>query len=202
MTDERSYTEREHVALLTDAVARETATLRTEKENLEATITSLTSEKAAATASASELQGRIDVLEGEVSTEKARAESAEKAFEDYKSEQERLATERAAVEARREERVTAVKSADESLPDEYFTPERAQRWAEMEETAFTALVADFTEAAGRRPKKEGVEAAAEAGRETAAFTEGREATSQVGSSAMGGFLAAAGLLPAGAVAGN
>ena len=47
---ERTFTEAQHFALLTDAVARETASLSSVKEDLEGQVTSLESEKASLTA--------------------------------------------------------------------------------------------------------------------------------------------------------
>jgi len=147
MDDERSYTEREHVALLTDAVARETATLAAAKNELEteraaqaATLSALETEKA-------NLAARIDVLEAEKAAFEAERDVATKAFEDFKAE----LAEKDAVAERKVERVGRVKAAAR-LPDTYFTDDRAQRWAEMSDEQFDVLVGDIEGAAAANPK--------------------------------------------------
>jgi peptidoglycan hydrolase CwlO-like protein len=72
LAEERTFTEAQHFALLTDAVARETASLSTVKEELEQKFATAETEKAAALATVTELQTRIDVLDAE----KAAAETA------------------------------------------------------------------------------------------------------------------------------
>ena len=107
--------------------------------------------------------------------------------------------EKAAVEARKSERVAAVKAADSALPEEYFTEARAQRWAEMADDGFASLVADLTEAAAARPAPTATEGAAvtpEAARETAAFKGGDSPTSGGGTSLFGQFLTKTGHAPA------
>lgn len=191
---ERTFTEAQHFALLTDAVARETATLSAAKEQLETQVTELSSDKAALTANVTDLQSKIDVLEAEkAAAEKARDEAAAE-FEAYKQAE----AEKAAIEARRAERVTAVKAADPALTEEYFTDVRAQRWAEMTDEAFASLVSDLTEAAAARPGTSAETAAAtpEAQRETAAFKGGESPTSGGGESLLGTFLAKTGHAPA------
>lgn len=194
------YTEEQHVAILTDAVARETASLSTVKDELEARAEVLDAEKAAAVAALTEAQTKLDVLEAEKSAAETKALDAEKAFADFKAEIERAA----AVELAKEERVTAVKAADTSLEDEYFTDERVQRWAEMADDQFAVLVSDLTEAAAKRKpaflmtdaekKAEAEKADAEKARETAAFKGGAAPTAGEGSS-LAGFFQATGKLP-------
>jgi hypothetical protein len=123
---DRTYTEVEHLALMADAVTRETASLTEAKESAETKIS-----------------------------------EAEKAFDDYKTELERLA----AIETAKQERVEAVKAANESLPESYFTEERIQRWAEMETASFDAFIADITAVAVSSEVKE-----------TAAFSGGESPT--------------------------
>jgi hypothetical protein len=115
-------------------------------------------------------------------------------FEAYKAE----LAEKAAVAARKSERVAAVKAADTALPEDYFTEARAQRWAEMADDSFAALVADLTEAASHRPAVKAAETAAttEVVRETAAFKGGQAPTSGSGTSLFGQFLSKTGHAPA------
>ena len=192
------YTEDQHFALLTAAVERETASLSQKSQELEAQVASLTE-------STTELQGKIDVLEGEKASESARADAAEKAFEDFKAE----LAEKAAVETRKAERIAAAKEANEFLTDEYFGDEaRVQRWAEMAEETFEAVLDGLREAAAaakaKGAKKEapastdddGDDAAkvAEKARQTAAFTGGESPTAGQGS-VLTQFLTATGALP-------
>lgn len=124
MADERTFTEKEHFALLTDAVTREVAKATEEADER---ITELTS--------------RIDVLEAEKAAEVEKREAVEREFADFKAELEKAAE----VEGRKSERIEAVKAVA-TLPESYFTTERAQRWAEMPDEQFTALLDDFAEA--------------------------------------------------------
>lgn len=134
--EDRTYAEAEHLALMTDAVRRETAELAEVKAGLETKV--------------SELTGQVDVLEAEkAALDTAKAE-VEKAFSDYKAEVERARE----VETAKHERLTRVKAANEGLPDSYFTDERIQRWAEMTEEAFASLIEDLTAAATAGPAKE------------------------------------------------
>ncbi len=92
-----------------------------------------------------------------------------------------------------------MKAADSALPEEYFTEARAQRWAEMADDSFAALVADLTEAASARPavSKAAETAATEKDvRETAAFKGGDGPTSGSGTSLFGQFLSRTGHAPA------
>lgn len=184
----RTFSEAEHLALLTDAVARETASLATVKEELEGQIATLQTEKAAELAAKSELQSRIDVLEADkVAAETAR-DTVTAEFDAFKSD----LAQKAEIEARKADRVARIKAANATLADTYFTNERAQRWAEMPDESFNALVADLTEVAGGQPASTAV--TAEAARETAAFRGGQSATSA--GSTLGSFFTATGHLPA------
>jgi hypothetical protein len=196
--EDKVFTEAQHVALLTSAVERETSALTEKSSELEAKTASLETEKAALVTENSELQTKIDVLESEKAAEKARADAAEKAFEDHKAE----AAEKAAVEERKAERLALVKAADSSLDEEYLNETRVQRWAEMSEEAFTALVEDLEAAAKKKPafltedKKDGDkdEDTEKAARETAAFKGGESATAT--GSTFASLLRATGKLPA------
>jgi hypothetical protein len=199
VADEPKYTEAQHVAILTSAVERETASLATVKEELEARAEVLSTEKAAVETALSEAQTRIDVLEAEKAAAVQRADEAEKAHEEFVAELERAK----AIEQAKEDRVVAIKAADASLEDDYFTEERVQRWAEMADEQFQVLVKDLTEAAAKRKpafldkEKDKEEKAAEqaaASRESAAFTGGSQPTAGQGSSLVG-FFQATGKLP-------
>lgn len=157
---ERTFTEAEHLALLTDRVARETAELTAAKDQL-------ATEK-------SQLQQRVDVLEAEKAAAVSERDSVTAEFEAFKND----LAEKAAVAERKEARIKRVKEANTSLPETYFTEERAQRWAEMAEEAFDVLLADLQE----------VKVAAPVTTETAAFTGGTSPTADSGSSVFGQFL--------------
>jgi hypothetical protein len=194
VAEERTFTEAQHFALLTDAVARETASLSTVKEQLEQQVQVESTEKAALQATVTELETRIDVLDAEKAAAESARDAAVAEFQAYKDAE----AEKAAVQARKTERVAAVKAADSALPEEYFTDARAQRWAEMADDSFAALVADLTEAASHRPATTAAETAAstEAVRETAAFKGGDAPTSGSGQSLFGQFLSKTGHAPA------
>jgi hypothetical protein len=173
VADERTFTEAEHFALLTDAVQRETSSLTAEKSQLETTV--------------SELQARVDVLEAEKAAETAAKDQAVSEFEAFKAE----IAEKAAVEARKADRVARVKAAAE-LPDTYFTDDRIQRWAEMADEQFEALVADLAEVAAAAPASSGD---GKTVTETAAFKGGESPSTPTGS-VLGQYFAARGLAPA------
>lgn len=158
--DNRTFTEAEHLALLTDRVARETADLTEAKTALETEV--------------SELKQRVDVLEAEKAAAITERDNTKAEFEGFKKDLE----EKAAVAERKEARVARVKAANESLPEDYFTEERATRWAEMADEAFDAFVADI----------EAVKVPTTTARETAAFTGGDSPTAKSEGSVLGSFL--------------
>lgn len=134
--DNRTYTEVEHLALMADAVTRETADVAEAKEVAETKV--------------SELSARVDVLEAEKASAETKLSEVQTAFDGFKTEVERARE----VEAAKQDRLARVKAANEQLPDTYFTEERIQRWAEMTEEAFASLVDDVAAAAGSSPVKE------------------------------------------------
>lgn len=190
MTDANAnvYTEAQHFALLTSAVERETAALTETKTLLETQIETLTSEKASQADELVTAQSRLDVLEAEKATAEALAEAAVKEFADFKAELA-LAAE---IAEKRTARVERVKAANAALGEEYFTQERAQRWAEMSDEAFTALIADLTEAAAAVTPADLPDSkpATELARESAAFTGGQTATSTQSESTLARLLGA------------
>jgi hypothetical protein len=149
VADARTFTEAEHVALLTDAVTRETA--------------KLTTEKADAIAAKAAAEQSNDVLESEKAAAITSRDAAIAELATFKADIDQ----KAEIAARVDERVAAVKAANETLAESFFTPERAARWASMDDVTFAAFVADIgatkPETAGKKP-------------ETAAFTGGETPT--------------------------
>lgn len=199
------FSEAQHVALVTSAVERETSALAESNESLKTEVAALKASTAELSTEKSELANRVDVLESEKSAETERADAAEKALEDYKNELAELA----AVAVRKDERVAAIKAADETLADEYFTDARVQRWAEMPDSQFASLVEDLTEAAAKKklpaPAAKGDEAdkngdsdetptLRQNARETAAFKGGDSPKAPVATTS-GSYLSAIGKLP-------
>lgn len=161
--DDRTFTEAEHLTLLTDRVQRETAALTAEKGQLETKL--------------SEVQARVDVLEAEKAAATTERDKVTADFEAYKQDAEQ----KAAIVERQESRVTRVKAANESLPEDYFTDERTKRWAEMAEEIFESFVLDIAV----------VKPATAVVKETAAFTGGTAPTgTKPEGSAFGSFLSA------------
>lgn len=126
-TTDRTFTEGEAYALVADNVQRETATLT-------ASVEKLTSEKAALETEKDELRSQLDIAV-------AARETAEQALADYKATVEN----QKAMDARRDERVTKVREVAKHLKDEFYTAERAQRWAAMEDEAFDAYIAELAD---------------------------------------------------------
>lgn len=204
MADDPKFTESQHFALLADAVSRETASLteaktalETEKSELQEKVTGLESEK-------SSLQSRIDVLEAEKAAEIASREKAEQDLAQYQADLAELA----AVQERMAARVERVQASIDA-PADYFTEARAQRWAQMADEEFDALLADLAEHAAAKPKskddgddddvpaflKKKKADDSEKARETAAFTGGEDVSAPEGGSLFGKFLTATGKLP-------
>lgn len=123
--DGRTFTEGETYALVADNVARETSSLKAEKAELETTVKALETEKA-------DLQTQLDVAV-------AAREKAEQDLVDYKADLEA----KAEIAERREARVAKVREAAAHLKDDFFTDERAERWASMETAEFDAYVAEL-----------------------------------------------------------
>lgn len=161
-TGGRTFTEDEHFAVLTAAVQRETAELQTK-------LTTLTTER-------DEAVKRVDVLEAEKAALTSERDKTVADFEAFKQD----VTERAAITERKDARVERVKAANEQLPDDFFTPERAQRWAEMADEQFESLVADLVAAKG---------SAEPVPRQTAAFTGGDSPSGGSSKGSLSSFLA-------------
>lgn len=128
-TEPRMLTEAEAYAVAAAEVKRETAAAQ-------AKVTTLETEKA-------ELQTKLDVAEVATATEKTAREKAEKDLADFKTEIENANT----IAARSGDRTAKVREVAKHLADEFFTAERAARWAAMDDEAFEAYVAELAEVA-------------------------------------------------------
>ena len=136
MADEKTYTEPEHIAILADRVATETASLTAANGELKTSVDDLSS--------------KLDVAEAARVAAEAKAETAAKEFEDFKAELETL---REAAE-RKDERVDAVKEVAAHLGEDFFKDEaRIERIVAMSDEAFTGYVEDLkaTAPAGEQP---------------------------------------------------
>lgn len=126
MADEKTYSENEHIAILSDRVAKETADLTAERDQLVST--------------KSELETKLDVAESAKQAAEQRAADAEKSLEDFKAEVE---TQREAA-ARKDERLAKVRESAEHLGDDFFEDEkRVQRIVAMAEEDFEGYLADL-----------------------------------------------------------
>ncbi len=126
----RPFTEDEAYAIAADRVVRETADLTQKAE-------ALTSEVA-------ELKAKLDVSDAALATEKAAKETAEKALADYKAEVEQHRE----VAARRGEREKKVREVARHMKDDWFTTERIDRWAAMDDAVFGEYVAEIAALGG------------------------------------------------------
>lgn len=129
----RLLTEDEAYAIVADRVKRESAELTTKVGALE-------TEKA-------DLQAKLDVADAARETAEQAKVAAEKALADYKADQEKQRE----VAERADDRLKKVREVASHLKDEFFTTERKQRWASMEDEAFESYVkelAELAEAAG------------------------------------------------------
>jgi hypothetical protein len=127
----RTFTEGEAYALVNDSVARETAAAQVQIEEL-------------TTANAA-LSTKVDTLETEKAAAISRAEAAEQAHEAFKSELE----EKAAKEAKRDERLREVAEANPVLD---LTDEaRIARIVNFDDEGFQGYLADMRAVASQNP---------------------------------------------------
>lgn len=142
----RLFSESEHLAILADRVAAETASLT-------ASVATLTSEKA-------DLQNKLDVALAAHETLNAEKASVAKEFEDFKA--DLVAKETAA--AKKDERLTKMREAAAHLKDEFFADaDRIERVVAMTDESFEGYVRDLAAAAPTAP----VDTTGTAPRETA-----------------------------------
>lgn len=122
----RTFSEDEAYAIAADRVAAETAKLQAEKDDLSAQLEDVTSQ--------------LEVASAKLATTEAELASARQEFADFKAELE-AAKEKAEIASAR---VSAYKEAVPALPDDFYTAERASRWAEMSEDVFADMLATVT----------------------------------------------------------
>lgn len=130
---DRTFTEGEHYALVSDAVSRETAAATSRITELEAENLSL--------------KNSHDVLVTEKAAETQRADQAAQALVEF---QERIEQEKAR-EARRAERVAQVAEAAPLLE---LTQDRSDRIVAMSDEVFESYVSDLREVAAKAPVKD------------------------------------------------
>ena len=144
-TAERTFSEAEKDALVRDAITRETASLTDKLAAIESENTEL---KAKLETHGTELQGRLDTLEAERDTLQAERDTVRGEFDAFKAELEQ----REAAAARSEARVAAVREAAAGLKDDFFTDERAARWAQLSDDDFEQVKAELAAVAGSLPQ--------------------------------------------------
>ena len=135
MADEKTYTEAEHIAILSDRLTKETA-------ELTATVDQLTGSK-------TELENKLDVAESAKAAAEAKAAEAEKALEDFKAEIQ----EREEAAARKDTRLTKLRESAEHLGEDFFKDEkRVERITAMKDEDFDGYLADLSATATGAPK--------------------------------------------------
>lgn len=123
---DKTYSEDEHIAILSDRVKQETANLTAQVAERDATIT--------------ELQNKLDVETSAKTAAEQRADEAEKALADFKAETE----EREAASARKEERLTKVREAASHMGEDFLKDEkRVDRIVAMSDDQFDGYLEDL-----------------------------------------------------------
>lgn len=126
MADDKTFTEDEHLAILSDRVTKETAELTAARDQL-------ATEK-------TELETKLDVETSAKTAAEQRATEAEKALEDFKVS---IESEREAA-ARKDERVKKVRETAAHLDDKFFEDEkRVARIVAMADEDFEGYLADL-----------------------------------------------------------
>ena len=124
--DQKSYSADEHVAILEDRVARETAALTAELDALK-------TEKA-------DLENKLDVAESAREAAEQKATEAEAALEQFKAE----VTAREEAASKKDERLAKVREAASHLDEKFFEDEaRVARIVAMSDESFEGYVADL-----------------------------------------------------------
>ena len=133
--DDRQFSESELTAIVADRVARETADVQAERDQLQA--------------SNDDLQNKLDVETSAKEAAEQRAAEAEKSLEDYKAEVE---SEREQ-SARKDERIAKVREAADHLSDDFFKDEkRVQRLVAMSDEDFEGYLDDMRQTASSNTK--------------------------------------------------
>ena len=124
--NEKQFSETEHLAILADRVATETADLTAERDQLSTRV--------------AELETQLDVAKSAQAAAEKAAEDAKAEFEQYKADQE-AAREAAAKQG---ERIEKLREAASHLDEKFFTdPERAARIGSMSDEGFSSYLADI-----------------------------------------------------------
>lgn len=133
MADEKTFSENEHLAILADRVTKETANLTAERDQL---VTEKT-----------ELENQLDVETTAKTAAEQRADEAEKALADYKTEVEQ---ERESA-AKKDDRLARAKEV--VLDDKFFEDEsRVTRIVAMSDEQFDGYLADLGAASKSAPQ--------------------------------------------------
>lgn len=133
----RTFSEEEHVAILADRVATETA--------------SLTEQVAAKDREIADLRAQLDVAESARAAADAEREKAQSDLADFKKQIE----DEREMAARKDERIAKVKEVAAHLTDEFFTDERVARIVAMDQSAFEGYVQDMASVAVVPPANAG-----------------------------------------------
>lgn len=137
MADAKTFTEDEHLAILTDRVAKETAAITADRDKVAAEKSQLETKHAT---EVSELQTKLDVTESAKVAAEQKAEKVEQEFADYKAGIEQLAEQA----ARKDERLAKVKEVAAHLGEDFFKDEaRVERIVAMDEDGFTGYLDDL-----------------------------------------------------------
>lgn len=119
--DGRVFTEAEHLAIMANVVATETASLRDANTALEVQVATLTSEKAEAEKACQDAEAREKAAQDELAEHKAEIEKAEQLKELAKTSSDKM------------------REVAGHLPAEYFTAEKAASWAKLDQASFDSL---------------------------------------------------------------
>lgn len=127
MADEKTFSETEHIAILSDRVATETSALTAERDQLVSAKT--------------ELETKLDVAESARVAAEKKAEESDKALTDFKAE---IETQREAA-ARKDDRLKLVREGAKHLDATFFEDEaRVARIVAMKDEDFQGYLADLT----------------------------------------------------------
>lgn len=145
---ERTFTEEQFNTLLEATVEREVAAANEKIAALEQANADL-QEKVATTVTDTDkvkqdLTQRVDTLEAEKLAAQADRDRIQAEFDQFKAD----ATAKEQAAARRDARVAEMREAAKGLKDDYFTAERADRWAQLDDEAFSAHKAELAAIAG------------------------------------------------------
>lgn len=124
----KTFSENEHLAILADRVATETASITAQRDQLKQQF--------------DEAQAKLDAADSaKIAAEQAR-ETAEKSLTDFKAEAE----EREAAGKRKDKRMAYVKEKAAHLADDWFTEDRLGRIVAMADADFESYVTDLVSA--------------------------------------------------------